>query len=73
MQAPWQALHCLTPDATQLADATWAPQEPAGWAHQPDLHAQWAEAAARAKAGDIASLRLMAVDVVMATADGQQR
>ena len=24
-QAPWQALKCLTPDATQLNDPTWQP------------------------------------------------
>lgn len=39
----------------------------------PALHAQWAKAAAQARAGDIAPLRLMALDVVTATADGQQR
>lgn len=72
-QVPWQALCCLTPDATQLAAAAWAPHEPAHTAARPAAHAQWLSAAARARAGDIAPLRLMAVDVVCATGDGQDR
>ncbi|KAK9805765.1 hypothetical protein WJX73_007272 [Symbiochloris irregularis] len=70
---PWQCLHSLTPDATQLADEAWTPQEPPAVASNPAMHACWTQTAAQAKAGDIAPLRLMALDVVMASADGQDR
>ena len=32
VDAPWTSLRCLTPDATQLADANWKPQAPPGLA-----------------------------------------
>lgn len=32
VDAPWASLRCLTPDATQLADADWQPQAPPGLA-----------------------------------------
>jgi len=32
VEVPWQALQCLTPDATQLADTDWRPQMPPGLA-----------------------------------------
>lgn len=73
MQVPWRGLHCLTPDATQLADEAWMPQEPAAVAGNPGMHSRWIQTAAQAKAGDIAPLRLMALDVVMASTDGQDR
>lgn len=42
VEVPWQALQCLTPDATQLADTDWRPQMPPGLAgavpHQNLLH-----------------------------------
>ena len=72
-QVPWRALNCLTPDATQLADAGWAPEQPAHVAARPASHALWQEGAGRARAGDILPLRLMALDVSMASADGQRR
>lgn len=30
VEAGWRSLQCLTPDATQLADADWRPLAPAG-------------------------------------------
>lgn len=30
VEASWQALQCLTPDATQLSEAEWQPQMPQG-------------------------------------------
>jgi hypothetical protein len=32
VDAPWSSLRCLTPDATQLAEADWQPQAPPGLA-----------------------------------------
>lgn len=32
VEAPWRSMRCLTPDATQLADAEWKPQPPPGLA-----------------------------------------
>ena len=76
--APWQAVCCLTPDATQLADPAWSPFPgggsggggPAGPAEQPE---EVQAAAAAAKRGDIAGLRMMLLDVLSATADGSDR
>jgi DNA polymerase delta subunit 1 len=72
--APWQAVCCLTPDATQLADAAWSPFGTAGSsapaAAQPEAVRQAAESARR---GDIPPLRVLAVDVLAATADGRDR
>lgn len=72
--APWQAVCCLTPDATQLADAAWSPFGTAGSsapaAAQPEAVQRAAESARR---GDIPPLRVLAVDVLAATADGRDR
>lgn len=74
VEAPWRSLVCLTPDATQLADAdSWDPfkNNPHGAIHAPSAKAQ--HAAAVAKSGALASLRLMVLDVCTATRDGKER
>ncbi|KAI3433870.1 hypothetical protein D9Q98_003673 [Chlorella vulgaris] len=81
--APWQALVCLSPDATQLADPSWSPfassgdgcgsssseAQPAAEAVPPAAR----QAAEAAKRGDIAGLRMMVLDVLAAAADGADR
>lgn len=74
--APCQAVCCLTPDATQLADPAWSPFPgclPEGGAGAAAVAPAAAEAAAAAKRGDIARLRMCVMDVVCATADGADR
>ncbi|KIZ06809.1 hypothetical protein MNEG_1145 [Monoraphidium neglectum] len=69
--APWTALDCLTPDATQLADEAWQPEvlRRLGAAAPPAL----AAAARAAKAGAIPALRVMGLDVLVAPSDGAIR
>lgn len=81
--APWQALVCLSPDATQLADPSWSPfassgdgcgsssseAQPAAEAVPPAAR----QAAEAAKRGDITGLRMMVLDVLAAAADGADR
>ncbi|KAL4859641.1 DNA polymerase delta catalytic subunit [Chlorella vulgaris] len=81
--APWHALVCLSPDATQLADPSWSPfasssdgcgsssseAQPAAEAVPPAAR----QAADAAKRGDIAGLRMMVLDVLAAAADGADR
>ena len=69
VEAPWRAICCLTPDATQLADPGWTPF-PGGLAGVPPPVRQAAEAARR---GDFAPLRLAVMDVLSATSDGAER
>ena len=78
---PWQALQCLSPDATQLADPDWQPDarltpEGAG-GHLAGLNASaatnWQAAATAAKQGQMVPLRLMLLDVVSASKDGTDR
>ena len=65
VEAPWRALQCLTPDAMQLADPHWSlPRYPS---------AVWEAGAAAAKEGEIAALKLLSLDVQMATRDGAER
>ena len=67
--APWSAVCCLSPDATQMAEPGWSPWGPAGAPADPAL----AAAAAAAARGDIPPLRMAALDVVSATRDGTDR
>lgn len=74
--APWQAVCCLSPDSTQLTDPEWSPfgcgrGGKALTAAAADAGVQAAAAAARR--GDIAPLRMAVVDVLCATADGADR
>lgn len=87
--APCAAVCCLTPDATQLADASWTPFGSArdsgiagGEAGQAEVQGPGAsqgpspaalQAAAAAAAGEIAALRCLALDVLLATPDGTDR
>jgi DNA polymerase delta subunit 1 len=81
--APWQALVCLSPDATQLADPSWSPfassGDGCGSSSSEALPAAEAvppaarHAADAAKRGDIAGLRMMVLDVLAAAADGADR
>lgn len=72
--APWQAVCCLSPDATQLADPAWSPWGRSGSSQQQaPAELEVAQAAEAARRGDIAGLRVAAVDVLSATADGADR
>ena len=64
-------LQSLTPDATQLSDPKWVPRSFPGVNRGQCTH--WNEAAQLAKEGHINALKLMAIDVVMATNDGKER
>lgn len=66
--APWRSVVCLTPDATQLADQGWSPFAGAA----PSSPAAEAAAAA-ARRGDIAPLRVMVLDVCCATRNAEER
>ncbi|KAL6767178.1 hypothetical protein ACKKBG_A38930 [Auxenochlorella protothecoides x Auxenochlorella symbiontica] len=68
--APWQALTCLTPDATQLADAGWSPFPP-GSAAAGSAAAR--AAAAAAVRGDLPPLRVCTLSTLCAPADGADR
>lgn len=83
--APCAAVRCLTPDATQLADVGWNPfgsgaacgggaagQEATAVEGQGPSAAAL-RAAAAARAGEIASLRCLALDVLLAAPDGADR
>ena len=72
--APWRALQSLTPDATQLADPSWIPDActskiSAGELQTPALH----EAAESARRGEIAKLRLLSLDLVLAPRNCRDR
>ena len=81
--APWRSLQPLTPDATQLADPTWAPQpftpRPGGSSRgvragmQAGVSSKWQQAADWARQGRINNLSLMALDVLMAPQDAKDR
>ena len=84
--APWRSLQPLTPDATQLADPTWAPHpfkpQPGGSSSsssssrggvQGGVSPKWQQAADWARQGFINSLSLMALDVLMAPRDAKDR
>jgi DNA polymerase delta subunit 1 len=77
--APCQAVCCLTPDATQLADPAWSPfpscllADDAAADDAAAVPPAAAEAAAAAKRGDIAGLRMCVTDVLCAAADGADR
>lgn len=70
--APWRAVQCLTPDATQLADGTWSPEpyrdEAAG-----EVSRLWEQARHVASEGHIQPLRLMTLDVLRAPRDAKPR
>ncbi|KAF8067421.1 POLD1 [Scenedesmus sp. PABB004] len=68
--AGWRCLHSLTPDATQLAEPDWRPPVLAQLAAPPP---ELVAAAAAAAAGDIAPLKLLVLDVLLAPADGAAR
>ncbi|RMZ54960.1 hypothetical protein APUTEX25_000477, partial [Auxenochlorella protothecoides] len=68
--APWQALTCLTPDATQLADAGWSPFPPGSAAAG---CAAARAAAAAAVRGDLPPLRVCTLSTLCAPADGADR
>ncbi|KAL4423537.1 hypothetical protein ABPG77_006560 [Micractinium sp. CCAP 211/92] len=82
---PCAAVCCLTPDATQLADVGWNPfgsgAACGGGAVGQEARAVEAQgpsaaalrAAAAARAGEIASLRCLALDVLLAAPDGADR
>ena len=82
--APWRSLQPLTPDATQLAEPSWAPPpfrpHPAksssssrGGGGQAGVSPKWQQAADWAKQGHINNLNLMALDVLMAPRDAKDR
>ena len=83
MVAPWRSLQPLTPDATQLADPTWAPRPfkphsrgsrgSRGAGTQAGVSPKWQQAADWAKQGRINNLSLMALDVLMAPRDAKDR
>jgi DNA polymerase delta subunit 1 len=69
---PWRNIVCLTPDATQLADQSWTPCSSLDVARAQDPpHLEKAMEAA--KHGHIPGLRIMSMDVCLATYDGQSR
>ena len=79
--ASWQAIQCLSPDATQLADPDWKPSlrltpEAAGGqlaGLDKPAATQWQAAATAAKQGQMVPLKLMLLDVVSASKDGADR
>ena len=79
--APWRTLQPLTPDATQLADPTWKPHpfrpHPRGSSRGAGAGAgvspRWQQAADWARQGRINNLSLMALDVLMAPRDANNR
>lgn len=75
--APWQAIHCLTPDATQLADPHWTPfsgdEGRPGGRSPGEVSEGVQRAAGAARRGDIAPLRLAVLDVLCGTWDGADR
>lgn len=72
--APWRSIVCLTPDATQLSNTSWSPLLPAHRVLQNRRSSlAVANAADAAKKGEIAPLRVMVVDAVLATKDGIER
>lgn len=71
--AHWQAVCCLSPDASQLADPAWAPLGGGGCPQAAEAEPAVLEAAEAAARGDIAGLRMAVLDVLCATADGADR
>lgn len=69
---PWQTIVCLTPDATQLADQSWTPCSALDIAKAQDPP-QLEKTMEAARHGHIPGLRIMSMDVCLATYDGQSR
>ena len=68
--APWRSIHCLTPDATQLADPSYSPLAGIQASPVPPQVAATAESAVH---GELAPLRVLVLDVLCGTADGMDR
>jgi len=74
IDASWSSLVCLTPDAIQLANPHWSPLKDVDIAvDTSNDNDRLREATDAAKQGDIAPLRLMIVDAVLGTSDGDDR
>jgi len=80
VKVPWRSIVCLTPDATQLADHSWDPFSSnirggggGGGPQYGSPPASARHAAATARRGEVSPLKLLVLDVCLATKDGVQR